>query len=295
MTSKTRAELALLGSTFIWGGSFPVVKIGMVDVSPILMIAIRFVIASCVLLLFFRRRIFPIPRAAVYKGALLALFLFLGFVAQNIGLTITTASKSAFITGMMVLFVPVLQYVVERRPPLIGNVAGVVVVAVGLWLLTSPEGSSLNAGDALTVVCAVLFAGYIIYLDIISKEIATLQLLFMQMAATAVYAVAATVVFETPYFAWTTGAVASLLYLTFLATLFTTAVQTRFQKDTTPTRAVVIFSIEPVIASILAYFILGEQLGSLGVVGGALIIGGVLLSELSDGIPGLNRPVSGVA
>jgi len=295
VTSKTRAELALLGSTFIWGGSFPVVKIGMVDVSPILMIAIRFVIASCVLLLFFRRRIFPIPRAAVYKGALLALFLFLGFVAQNIGLTITTASKSAFITGMMVLFVPVLQYVVERRPPLIGNVAGVVVVAVGLWLLTSPEGSSLNAGDALTVVCAVLFAGYIIYLDIISKEIATLQLLFVQMAATAVYAVAATVVFETPYFAWTTGAVASLLYLTFLATLFTTAVQTRFQKDTTPTRAVVIFSIEPVIASILAYFILGEQLGSLGVVGGALIIGGVLLSELSDGIPGLNRPVSGVA
>jgi len=295
VTSKTRAELALLGTTFIWGGTFPVVKIGMVDVSPILMIAIRFVIASCVLLLFFRRRIFPIPRAAVYKGALLALFLFLGFVAQNIGLTITTASKSAFITGMMVLFVPVLQYVVERRPPLIGNVAGVVVVAVGLWLLTSPEGSSLNAGDALTVVCAVLFAGYIIYLDIISKEIATLQLLFVQMAATAVYAVAATVVFETPYFAWTTGAVASLLYLTFLATLFTTAVQTRFQKDTTPTRAVVIFSIEPVIASILAYFILGEQLGSLGVVGGALIIGGVLLSELSDGIPGLNRPVSGVA
>ena len=109
------------------------------------------------------------------------------------------------------------------------------------------------------------------------------------------YAVAATAIFETPYFAWTTGAVASLLYLTFLATLFTTAVQTRFQKDTTPTRAVVIFSIEPVIASILAYFILGEQLGSLGVVGGALIIGGVLLSELSDGIPGLNRPVSGVA
>ena len=295
MTSKTRAELALLGTTFIWGGTFPVVKIGMVDVSPILMIAIRFVIASCVLLLFFRRRIFPIPRAAVYKGALLALFLFLGFVAQNIGLTITTASKSAFITGMMVLFVPVLQYVVERRPPLIGNIAGVVVVAVGLWLLTSPEGSSLNAGDALTVVCAVLFAGYIIYLDIISKEIATLQLLFVQMAATAVYAVAATVVFETPYFAWTTGAVASLLYLTFLATLFTTAVQTRFQKDTTPTRAVVIFSIEPVIASILAYFILGEQLGSLGIVGGALIIGGVLLSQLSDGFPGLNRPVTGVA
>jgi drug/metabolite transporter (DMT)-like permease len=100
--------------------------------------------------------------------------------------------------------------------------------------------------------------------------------------------------FENAYFAWTQGSVLTLLYLTFLATLFTTAVQTRFQKDTTPTRAVVIFSIEPVIASVLAYAILGEQIGSLGVVGGALIIGGVLLSEFSDGIPGLNRPVAGV-
>lgn len=291
MTTKSRAELALFGITFIWGGTFPIVKIAMVDVSPILMIAIRFAVASSVLLLFFRRRIFPIPRASVYKGAVLGLFLFLGFVAQNIGLTITTASKSAFITGMMVLFVPVLQYFVERRPPLFGNLAGVAVVTAGLWFLTSPEGSSLNTGDALTVVCALFFAGYIIYLDIISKEMTTLQLLFVQMTATAVYAVAATALFETPHFAWTGNVVAMLLYLTILATLFTTAVQTRFQKDTTPTRTVVIFSIEPVVASILAYFILGEQIGSMGAVGGALIIGGVLLSQLSDGIPGLNRPV----
>jgi drug/metabolite transporter (DMT)-like permease len=72
-------------------------------------------------------------------------------------------------------------------------------------------------------------------------------------------------------------------------------VQTRYQKDTTPTRAVVIFSIEPVIASVIAAVLLGEALGTLGTIGGGLILAGVLVSELSDGIPVLNRAIDGSA
>ncbi|MCC6396647.1 MAG: DMT family transporter [Bacteroidetes bacterium] len=289
MTQKTRAEIALLSMTMIWGGTFPIVKIGMEFISPILMVAIRFAIGAALLLLFARKRIFPLPEGSITKGSVLSLFLFLGFVAQNIGLTITTASKSAFITGLMVIFVPLLQFVIERRAPKLGNVVGVLVVVAGLWLLTSPEGAGLNAGDALTLVCAVLFAVYIVYLDVIAKEMSAVQLLFIQMAATTVFAVPVTALFETPYFVLNTHSVGALLYLTLLATLLTTYVQTRYQKDTTPTRAVVIFSVEPVIASFLSYLILGEILGPLGILGGALIISGVLLSELSDGIPLLNR------
>jgi len=295
VTSKTRAELALLATTFIWGSTFPIVKIGMNFISPILLVAIRFLMATVVLLVLFRRRIFPIPRAAVLKGAILSLFLFLGFVAQNIGMTITTASKSAFITGMMVIFVPLLQYIVERRPPKLGNVVGVGVVAAGLWFLTSPAGAAMNAGDALTLVCSVLFAVYIVYLDVISREMTPLQLVFLQMAWTTGFASVATLGFETPVFRWSTEGVAALVYLTLFATLLSTFVQTRFQKETTPTRAVVIFSIEPVIASVLAALMLGESLGSLGILGGGLILGGVLVSELSDGIPVLNRPLGGEA
>lgn len=291
MKSKTRAEFALLAMTFVWGGTFPIVKIGMNYISPVLLIAIRFTVATVVLLLFFHRRIFPIPRASIVKGAVLSLFLFIGFVAQNIGLTVTTASKSAFITGMMVIFVPLLQFVIERRLPKIGNIAGVVIVAAGLWFLTSPVGAGLNAGDALTLVCSVLFAVYIVYLDVISKEMTPMQLVFLQMFCTAVFALIATLGFETPVFHWSGEGMAALFYLTFLATLLTTYGQTRFQKDTTPTRAVVIFSIEPVVASIMAALILGEQIGALGMLGGALIISGVLVSELSEAIPWLNRSV----
>jgi drug/metabolite transporter (DMT)-like permease len=292
-SAKTRAEFALAGTTFIWGGTFAIVKLGMEDISPILLIAVRFVVASAFLLLFARRRIFPIPRPAVQKGILLGFFLFLGFVTQNIGLTITTASKSAFITGMMVLFVPMLQFVIERKAPKLGNVLGIAVVALGLWFLTSPEGSSFNSGDALNLVCAILFAIYIVYLDVTSKEMTTEQLVFLQLSSIAVFSSVAVLLFETPRFAVTTQSVLTMTYLTFLATLFTTWVQTRFQKDTTPTRAVVIFSVEPVIASAIAYVLLGETLGYLGMFGGLLIIAGVLLSELSDSIPLLDRSLDG--
>jgi drug/metabolite transporter (DMT)-like permease len=115
------------------------------------------------------------------------------------------------------------------------------------------------------------------------------------MSVTALFAVIAAALFETPVFRWSGEGIAALVYLTFLATLLTTYVQTRYQKETTPTRAVVIFSIEPVIASVCAALLLGEQMGALGAVGGGLIIAGVLLSELSDNIPILSRSFGGVS
>lgn len=289
MTTRSRAEAALLATTVIWGGTFAIVKIGMRDVSPMLLIAIRFLLGSLILLALFGRRIVPITGSAILKGTILASFLFIGFVTQNIGLTITTASKSAFITGMMVVFVPLLQVVIEKRPPRLGNVLGVAIVTLGLWFLTSPTGESFNVGDALTMLCAVVFAVYIVYLDVVSKEMTTEQLLVIQLVATGLMAAVATALFETPRFVPSTSAIMSLAYLTLLATVVTTYVQTRYQKETTPTRAVVIFSIEPVIATAIAYVLLGETLGALGALGGALIIAGVIVSEFADSIPFLRR------
>ncbi len=289
MTTKSRAEAALLAMTFVWGSTFAVVKIGMRDVSPILLIAVRFLISATFYGAFFWRKIFPLRGAMVAKGAILGLFLFLGFVAQNIGLLYTTASKSAFITGMMVVFVPLLQVVIERRAPKPGNILGVVIVSAGLWFLTSPGGAAFNIGDALTIVCSILFAVYIVYLDVISRDMTPLQLTFLQMASTAVFSSIAVALVETPRWEFTGSLVVSMLYLTFLATVLTTYVQTRFQKETTPTRAVIIFTLEPVIASVIAYLLLSEAMGALGILGGALIIAGVLVSEFSDAIPILNR------
>ncbi len=289
MTKQSKAETALLCMTLIWASTFVGMKIGLRDISPIFMTAIRFTIASLFFLALFWKQIFPLSSEALIKGTILGFILFLGFIAQNIGLNYTTASKSAFITSLMVVFVPVLQFVIGKRSPTLGNVVGIIIVVGGLWLLTSPAGSEFNVGDLLTFVCAVLFAFYIVYLDIASKVMTAIQLSFLQSAVSAVLAILATVAFENYFLNPTSSVIITVLYLTVFATVLTTFVQTKYQKDTTPTRAAIIFTIEPVWASIYAYFILGETLGLVGIVGGGLIVAGVLVSELSGMIPFLNR------
>ena len=130
--------------------------------------------------MFVPRCLVGLPRRQYFRVALLSMYLFAGFATQNYGLLITTASKSAFITGMMVVVVPILQIALEHRAPKIGNILGVLIVVVGLWLLTSPDGSTLNAGDGLTVACAVVFGIYIVYLDILSREMTASQILLLQ-------------------------------------------------------------------------------------------------------------------
>lgn len=291
MTTRTRAELILLGTTVIWGSTFVVTKIGLEDLSALFFVGLRFSLAALFFLSFFWKRIFPLSTSMIIRGFGLGLLLFIGFITQTIGLHYTTASKSAFITGMMVVFVPVLQVVIEKKIPRLGNILGVVVVTAGLWLLTSPTGAAFNIGDALTMVCAVSFGFYIIYLDMISREMTSLQLTFLQTGSNAVYALIGIALFGGLPVTFSSSSVYSVLYLTIFATIFTTFAQTRFQKDTTPTKAVVIFSVEPVIATVLASMFLGEEPGTLGVVGGGLILSGVLISELSESIPFLDRPL----
>lgn len=282
MTRRGRAELYLFATTFIWGGTFVAVKLGLVDLSPVLFVALRFSLAAFVLFLFGVRRILKIERALLWKGSLLGFLLFLGFALQTIGLNDTTASKSAFITGLMVIFTPFYQFAIEKRPPKFGNVLGVVIVTTGLWLLTSPSGAGFTWGDFLTLLCAAVFGLYIVMLDLFSKKEDALQLTFLQMIMPAALGWLTAPLLETPTAYPTPTAIAVLLFCALLGNVVCGYIQTRFQRDTTPTRAVIIFTIEPLWASILGYLILREVIGYWGMAGGALIIAGILVSEFSD-------------
>jgi drug/metabolite transporter (DMT)-like permease len=291
LRKRRRSEALLAACTLIWGSTFVVQKIALLSISPLLFAAIRFSFATLILTAIFWKQIRTIDKSALQKGIALGLLLGFGFAAQNVGLKFTTASKSAFITGMTVVFTPLMQFIIERRPPTIGNILGVGSVTAGLFFLTSPQGSEFNLGDGLTLVCAVLFAIYIVYLDVVSNEVSIAHLVYLQIVTTGALCLFLALAFEPVYFVPSVGLLVSLAYLTVFATLLTTYVQTRFQRDTTPTRAAIILSLEPVIAATSAYFILGEMLGVIGVLGGALILAGLLVSELSDGIPVLSRPL----
>jgi len=282
MTKRTRAELYLLLITLIWGSTFVVTKFVLRDAGPFLYTSIRFLVASLIFAIVFFPKLRTIKKSSVFNGGILGILLFIGFATQTVGLLYTTASKSAFITGMMVVFTPLCQLLIERRSPKAGNLLGVAIVMAGLYFLTSPGGSHFNVGDGLTLICALSFAFYIVLLDIYSQDCEASHLTFVQFVVTAALAAIGCLFFEDFHIVVNAEFTVGVLYLAIFATVIALYVQARFQKDTTPTRSAVVFSVEPVIAAIVAYFVLGEHLGDLGVLGGSLIVAGVLVSEFSD-------------
>ncbi len=296
---RLKSELILLFITFIWAGTFAIIKLTLEFISPMLFVSIRFFIAALIIMLFSRKKVFSINKSAAKMGTILGFFLFVGFVVQTIGLKYTTATKSALITGTFVVFTPILQIVVEKKPPRLGSIIGVIIVFIGLLFLSSKEnsfdqilfslGQDFNIGDGLTFICAISFAAYIVYLDIISDKVDYVHLVWMQIIVTGIGAMILMWVLdffliEKITLELNANVIGTIIYTTIFATILTTFLQTKYQKFTTPTRAAVIFTSEPLIASILAYLILNETIGIFGFIGGGLIIFGVLTSEVMDNL-----------
>jgi len=292
---KLIAEGALLLNALIWGGTFVIVKSALTDSSPMMFVAVRFTISTLILLPFAYKSFSGINRRSLIDGFNLGVLLFLGFVFQTIGLKYTTATKSAFITGTFVVFTPIFQTIIEKRFPSRANIAGILLVILGIIFLSSKGesvfdifyeiGASFNFGDFLTLLCAVFYALYIVYLDIISHRNEFKYLTFAQIAVTAVLGYAAASTFsalelEVIEFNLTDNLLLALAYTSILATAITLLLQTKYQKEVTPTRAGIIFSMEPIFAAVFAYIVLTEMLSYLGIIGCIFIFTGVLISEL---------------
>ncbi len=300
MSPSRRAELLLLAITIVWGSTFVVTKELIVTNSPFFYTAFRFLLSAAMLFIPFSRRCLALPRATWKHGAILGAFLFAGFVLQTVGIAYTTASKAAFFTGMLVPFTPIVHFIAQRvfglkrRILRAGNIIGVVFAALGLYLLTSPSGSSFNLGDGLNLACALFFACFIVYLDTVPEETDKLGMTFVQFVVCGGLGAVAALAFEEVRVSFTSGTLAGFLYLTIFATVITMWVQNRYQGDTTPTRAAVIFAVEPVVAAILAFIVLNELIGTAGIVGAGIIFCGLVLSEFSDEIPLLRFALGGI-
>ncbi len=294
---KYISEGALLLNTIIWGATFALIKTALNDISPMMFISFRFTLAALLLLPFCKFILKGLNKELLYGGLFLGLLYFLGFASQTIGLKYTTATKSGFITGTFVVFTPIFQVFIEKRMPGRGSLIAIVLVIAGLVLLSSKGeslldvfneiGTNFNFGDFLTLICAIFFALYLVYLDIISKKHSYMPLVFLQIAFTAVGGILMAAVFssagiEEPYYVLNFNVVFAIIYTALLATVLTTVLQTKYQKFVTPTKAGIIFSLEPIFAALIAFMLLTEQISNFGFIGCILIFTGLLASELID-------------
>ena len=290
LSRRVEADLALIANTFIWGATFVIVKDALRDAAPIVFLALRFTLATAVLLLLFRRQLSS--RAGWRAGVAIGLFLFAGYVFQTVGLQFTTPSKSAFITGLSVVMVPLLLAVGSGRWIGVWQAMGVLGAAIGMYFLTVPPGRlEIGGGDLLTLACALCFALHIILVGRFSPQHPAGVLVTAQVATALVLSLASLPLLaalgrrDALALHFTPRLALAILVTAVLATALVFAIQVWAQRHTSPTHTAIIFSLEPVFAWLTSFVVLGERLGMRGTLGALLILAGIVVVELKGGAP----------
>jgi drug/metabolite transporter (DMT)-like permease len=280
-----KVDGSLVAVTLIWGATFVLVKQALADVSTLLFLTLRFSIAAAALALIFRKEFrAPGASASLLGGVVAGIFLFGGYVLQTAGLKFTSASKAGFITGLYVPLVPIIGGLVLQKLPRISELAGVVIACAGMLLLTVQKDIfDIGRGDLLVAGCAVAYACHVLILGRFAPK-SNLGVLTVAQIATGALLGAATFWWaERVRLTWSAGVWVALAVTSLLATALAFTVQTWAQRWSSPTRTVLIFSLEPVFAWLTSYLLAGEVLSRRGMAGAALILAGILVVEFKPG------------
>ncbi len=281
------ASLALVGAALLFGSTFLVVQDAVETAEPLPFLAVRFAVGSAVLLPLALRhgtRDLRTP-GLVRAGALAGLALTAGYVLQTVGLQYTTSSVSAFLTYLLVVFVPLIVALTSRRLPPWPTVAGVALAVGGLALLSGGPDVGTGRGELLTLGCALAFAVHLLLLADAAPRFPVAALSAVQfVVVAAVVAVPALLdgIEDLDADAW-----AAAVYTGVAVTALALGLQAWGQRRVSPTRAALLLLIEPVSAAVLGYAS-GERLGVAGGAGALLILVGILVSEAA--VPVTPRP-----
>ena len=313
------AHVLLLLVTLVWGSTFPLVKAALHDIPPLLFNFLRMLLAFAVLAALHARHLRGVRPGELRLSALAGLFLGLGYELQTVGLTRTTPTKSAFITGLVVVLVPLLSFVPGVRPkstprPSLFILGGALLAFAGLVLLTTPSSalttsssalttppsaallSGLHLGEWLTLGGALAYAGHLLTLARAAQTVDARRLGTLQIGFAALLMLVGLPLGGRPVFHLTHVAVAALLITSLLATAAAFTIQSWTQRFLPASHTALLLTMEPVFAWLTSLLFLGERLGTRGLIGAGLILFGILLAELlTQGEPALLRSAGSVS
>jgi drug/metabolite transporter (DMT)-like permease len=276
----SRQELALVAVTAVWGATFLVVHLAVQHGGPLFFVGVRFLAAGLISLFAFRRTLSGLTRRELGAGAAIGAAIFGGYALQTLGLQTIPSSTSAFLTALYVPLVPLLQWAVFRRAPQAAAWAGVGLAFAGLILLAGPgaTGLTLSSGEIVTLVSTVAIAAEIVLIGLFAGTVDLGRVTVVQLlvAGTLSLATMPVVGEGVPSVPWTwlvtaigLGAASCLIQVT----------MNWAQQSVSPTRATVIYAGEPVWGGVVGR-LAGDRLPGLAIIGAALVVAGVLVSEL---------------
>ena len=278
---------ALILVTVIWGGGFVASDMALESMKPFQIMMVRFLLASVLMgVISWGQRKgeekLKDRSGAIKAGVLMGVTLFMGFAFQIIGLQYTTPSKNAFLTALNVVIVPFIAFVILKKKIGAKGIIGAVMSVLGVGLLSLNGNFTVSLGDGLTLLCAVGFAFQIFFTSEFVKKYPASVLNMVQMFTAFVLSAISLVIFGENDFQVTIQGWLSVLYLGVVSTTICYLLQTACQKYIDETKAAIILSMESVFGTIFSILILHEVVTVRMVIGCAVILAAVIISNMSE-------------
>lgn len=278
-TKSYLGDLMLLLVALIWGFGFIAVKIGLNNgMGPFFLLFLRFSVAAAILFPFQIKSLKKMSLKTWKRGCILGIFIFLGFAFQTIGLNYTTTSKNAFLTGTNVVIVPFLTWLFTKKRVDNYSILASFLCFIGIGLLTLNDSLSINIGDILTIICAIMFAAHIAITSIITKEESALTMVFIQMISGAILSLIFSLLFKESLLINSSSLVA-VLYLGIFSTLIAFLLQLLGQRYSHASKAAILLSTESLFGAILAVIIFKDSFEIQMILGCIFIFCSILISE----------------
>jgi drug/metabolite transporter (DMT)-like permease len=268
--------------TIVWGSTFFIVKDTVATVNEYLIVFIRTVIAFGAMFLYQlftdRKKLFN--KKAFLYGSVLGILLAITYASQTIGLKFTSTGHSAFITSSAVIVVPFLMFFFYKYKLLKIDIIAVFIVFSGLFLLTYDFETKMNVGDLITIITSATYAVHVVLAGRYVKKSDATTIVTYQFFAAALLSFLVWIITDHEPVTISTKVWSSLIYLGLIGTLFCYFITVWVQKYVTSLKVAIIFSLEPVFASIFGYWALHEILNTKELFGAALILLGVLVHSI---------------
>ncbi|WP_208540756.1 DMT family transporter [Bartonella capreoli] len=276
----SKQELALFAATILWGITFLIIHIAVQYSGPLFFVGFRFIVAAFISGMIFWRSMKSVTFYEIFAGMSIGLGMFFGYTLQTAGLQTIISSQSAFITALYVPMVPILQWILFKKPPHFASWIGIIFAFVGLVLVSGQGFKSVDfsKGEILTLLGALAIAGEIILIGLFANKVDSRRITVIQLFFGGVFSFLCMPLMgeNIPEFSWV------WLNVGLSLALMSTVIQLTMnwaQKSVSPTRATLIYAGEPVWAGIVGR-LAGERLSASALLGGLFILIGIVIAEL---------------
>lgn len=280
MNKQIQADLMLLGITIVWGASYMLTKIGLGDLGPLNLTALRFIIAFVISGVIFHKKILSSNKKTIKYAFFLGILLFGMFISMAFGLGYTTASNAGFLISLTVILIPIISFFFLKRKIEKKVITGVILAFIGIALLSLDAQLKMNFGDILCILCAFLCSIHVIVIEIFTREVDPISIGVLQLGFAGIFSLISSLILENFSLPNTGISWVSVLLLSILCTAVGYIVQTIAQQHTTATHTGLILSLEPVFSAVFAYFFLKEILPPRGYLGAFILLSGVIIAEI---------------